>query len=215
MLDSTMIPTRYFQVSGYVLAGGDSSRMGGKDKAAIEVGGLAMVLRAARLLEPLVSKRASVMVIGTPNKYAEFGLKSIPDDLPGMGPLAGLATAVRTSLSPWSLIVGCDMPYLTTEWLVHLLARGVPSNADIVVAETAGGIEPMCGLYHKRCEASFATALARGTRKVTDAFAGREVLTITADEVQPFDPNGLLFKSVNTPEDLAEAEKKLAEMAQE
>ncbi len=214
MIDSTLIPTRYFQVSGYVLAGGDSSRMG-RDKAALEVGGLAMVLRAARLLEPLVAKRAGVMVIGPPSKYAEFGLKSIPDDLPGMGPLAGLATAVRTSLSPWSLIVGCDMPYLTTEWLVHLLARGVPSNADIVVAEGPGGIEPLCGLYHKRCEATFATLLARGVRKITDAFVGREVLTIAADEVQPFDPHGLLFKSVNTLEDLAAAEKKLAEMAQE
>jgi molybdopterin-guanine dinucleotide biosynthesis protein A len=214
MTDSTLIPTRYFQVSGYVLAGGDSSRMG-RDKAAIEVGGLAMVLRAARLLEPLVSKRAAVTVIGPAGRYAEFSLKSIPDDLPGMGPLAGIATAVRNSLSPWSLIVGCDMPFLTTEWLVHLLARGVPSTADIVVAEGAGGIEPLCGLYHKRCEATFATRLARGERKVTDAFAGHQVLTITADEVQPFDPHGLLFKSVNTPEDLAEAEKKMAELIQE
>jgi molybdopterin-guanine dinucleotide biosynthesis protein A len=208
MTDTTLIPARYFQVSGFVLAGGDSSRMG-RDKGALEVGGLPMVLRAARMIEPLVSKRAGVTVIAPAGKYAEWGLKSVPDEMPGMGPLAGIATAVRSSLSPWSLIVACDMPYLNTAWLVHLLARGVPSSAEIVIGESANGPEPLCGLYHKRCEAHFATALARGVRKITDAFVGREVLAIPVDEIQSFDPDGLLFKSVNTPEELAEAQKRL------
>ena len=205
---SSLIPMRYFQVAGFVLAGGDSSRMG-KDKLRLEVGGLSMVLRAARMLEPMVSKRAAVTVIAPPDRYADLGLKSVPDDFPGVGPLAGIVTAVRSSLCPWSLIVAGDMPYLSSDWLVHLLARGVPSSAEIVVAEGPGGPEPLCGLYHKRCEAHFATAIARGVHKITDAFAGREVLVLAADEVQPFDPEGLLMKSVNTPEDLAEAQRKL------
>jgi molybdopterin-guanine dinucleotide biosynthesis protein A len=208
MSDTVLIPTRYFQVAGFVLAGGDSSRMG-KDKGMQEVGGLPMVLRAARLLEPLVSKRAGVTVIAPTQRYGEFGLKVVGDDFPGIGPLAGITTAIRTSLCPWSLIIGCDMPYVTSVWLVHLLARGVPSNADLVIGEGPNGPEPLCGLYHKRCEAFFANSIARGIRKVTDAFAGREVMTIPADQAQAFDPEGYLFKSVNTPEDLAEAQRRL------
>jgi len=213
MSDTVLIPTRYFQVAGFVLAGGDSSRMG-KDKALEEVGGLAMVLRAARTIEPMVSKRAGVLVIGA-NKYGHLGLKSIPDEFAGHGPLAGILTAVRSSLSPWNLIVACDMPYLGVAWLVHLLARGVPSAAEIVLGEGPGGPEPLCALYHKKVEAHFAAALARGTRKITDAFTGREVLLLAADEVQPFDPEGNLFKSVNTPEDLAAAQAKLGGPSEE
>jgi molybdopterin-guanine dinucleotide biosynthesis protein A len=208
MSDTVLIPARYFQVAGFVLAGGDSSRMG-KDKALQEVGGLPMVLRAARLLEPLVSKRAAVTVIAPSQRYGEFGLKVIGDDNPGLGPLAGITTAVRTSLCPWSLILACDMPYISTTWLVHLLARGVPSSADVVIGESPTGTEPLCGLYHKRCEAFFANSIARGVRKITDAFEGREVMTIPPDQTQAFDPHGYLFKSVNTPEDLAEAQRRL------
>lgn len=208
--DTVLIPTRYFQVAGFVLAGGDSSRMG-SDKAKLEVGGMAMVVRAARLLEPLVSKRAGVTVLAPPQRYAEFLLKSVGDDNPGMGPLTGITTAVRTSLCPWSLIIGCDMPYLTTAWMVYLLARGVPTNADVVLAEGPSGPEPLCALYHKRCEAYFATSIARGVLKITEAFVGREIVMIAADEVQSFDPEGLLFKSVNTPEALKQAQARLGE----
>jgi len=206
--ESSSSPTRCFQVAGFVLAGGDSSRMG-KDKGSLEIDGIPLVVRAVKLVEPLVSKRGGVTVVAPPERYAEAGLRVVPDDRPGEGPLGGITTAVRVSLCPWCLVVGCDLPYLTTEWLGHLASRAVASKADIVVPEGPRGPEPLCAVYHKRCEQYFATALANQKRKITDAFVGREVDLIPASEWQRFDSDGLLFKNVNSPEDFAEAQTRL------
>lgn len=201
-------PTRFFQVAGYILAGGDSSRMG-RDKGSLEIGGMPLVARTAQLLGPLVSKRTGVTVIGPPERYEKVGLPVVPDDRPGLGPLGGIATALRLSPCPWSLIVGCDLPYLTLEWLAYLMGRGIASKADIVVPEGPNGPEPLCAMYHKRCEPFFITALARGKRKVIEAYVGREVELVLPQEWQPFDPEGLLFRNMNAPPDFAEAQARL------
>lgn len=202
--------TRYFQVAGYILAGGESARMGA-DKGGLEISGIPMVVRTAQLLGPLVSKRTGVTLVAPSGRYTQTGLPSIPDDRPGQGPLGGIATALRVSPCPWNIIVGCDLPYLTQEWLGFLIGRAVASHSDIVFAETSNGPEPLCAMYHKRCEPSFLAALAKGTRKITEAFVGREVETISAEEWAPFDSGGLLFKNVNTPEDFEDAKARLRE----
>lgn len=196
---------RFYQVAGFILAGGASSRMG-RDKGSIEVGGIPMLVRTAELVDPLVSRRAGVTVIADPKRYEKLGLRVVADDRPGQGPLGGIVTALHLSPCPWSLILGCDLPYLSRDWLGCLLSRAVASRAELVVPEGPNGPEPLCAVYHKRCEASFLTCLARGVRKVTEAFAGRDVEVIAPEEWKPFDPQGLLFRNMNTPEDLAEAQ---------
>jgi len=203
---------RFYQVAGFILAGGASTRMG-QDKALLEVGGEPMLVRTARLLEPLVSRRAGVTVIADPKRYAKLGLRFERDDIPGQGPLGGIVTALRLSPCPWSLIVSCDLPFLTGEWLEYLMGRAVGSAAEAVVPESPQGPEPLCAAYHKRCEESFRTCLARGVRKVTEAFVGRDVEVISADEWAPFDREGRLLRNMNAPEDLAEAQAKLARRA--
>jgi molybdopterin-guanine dinucleotide biosynthesis protein A len=119
---------RFYQVAGFILAGGASTRMG-QDKALLEVGGAPMLIRTARLLDPLVSRRGGVTVIADPKRYEKLGLRLELDDRPGQGPLGGIVTALRLSPCPWSLIVGCDLPYLTGEWLEYLIGRAVASAA--------------------------------------------------------------------------------------
>src|ERR1700693_5380089 len=101
-------------IAGFILAGGESSRMG-VDKGLLEVAGVPMIVRAARLAESVVG--APAVVVGTPEKYRGLGLRAIADDWPGCGPLGGIATALRASEADWNLIVACDLPYLTREWL--------------------------------------------------------------------------------------------------
>src|SRR3989441_2918291 len=110
---------RHDQVAGFILAGGVSSRMG-RDKALLEIGGVPLLVRTARLIEPLV---AAVTVIGSPERYASLDLRVIPDAVAGVGPLGGIATALRFSASAWNLVLGCDLPYLTAKWLDRLMAR--------------------------------------------------------------------------------------------
>jgi len=174
----------------------------GRDKALLEFGGIPLIVRAAQLLEPLVGPPTVVAPAG---RYQDLGLHTVPDDHSGFGPLGGIATALRIHASPWNLVVGCDLPYLTAEWLGFLIERAQASTADAVLPENARGLEPLCAMYHKRGEAAIRAALERGVRKVTDGLAGLAVLTIPPSEWKGFDSEGRLFKNINTLEDYEES----------
>ena len=195
------------QVSAFILAGGESSRMG-RDKAQLELGGVPLILRTAKLVESVAGAPA---VIGNPEAFRAFDLRAIADDWPGAGPLGGIATALLAATAPWSLIVATDLPYLTREWLEHLISRGFASSADAVLPMNTRGAEPLCAMYHQRAEPAIRKALERGTRKVTDGLLDVRVETIAPAEWNPFDSDGLLFKNMNSPEDYEEAKARLSE----
>ena len=203
-------------VAGFMLAGGESSRMG-VDKGLLEIAGEPMIARAARLVELVTGGPA--VVVGTPERYRELGLRAIADDWPGCGPLGGIATALRASEADWNLIVACDLPYLTREWLEYLLQRARDSEAEAVVPmnlvpASKRGAEPLCAMYHTGGEPAMRRALERGVRKVTDGLAELRVEVIEPAEWKGFDSDGLLFKNVNTPADYEEAKAKFAGRAE-
>lgn len=199
-------------IAGFILAGGQSSRMG-VDKGLLEIAGEPMIVRASRLVGSAVGTAA--VVVGTPEKYQALGLRAIADDWPGCGPLGGIATALRASDADWNLMVACDLPYLTREWLEFLLQRAHDSAEEAVVAmnpapENKRGAEPLCAMYHKGCELTLRRALERGVRKVMDGLAELRVEVIEPKEWKGFDSDGLLFKNVNTPADYEQAKRKFA-----
>ncbi len=189
-------------IAAYILAGGQSSRMG-RDKAMLAPGGIPLLMRTAALLAPLAGPP---IIVGPPTRYSALGYDVIADDAPGIGPLGGIATALRHSNQGWNLIVGCDLPFLTAQWLDYLIGRAVESNADAVIPQSDAGAEPLCAMYRKTCVTPILTAIARGTRKVTDAFAGLNIDSLTAEEWKAFDESGHLFKNMNTPADFEEAD---------
>ncbi len=180
----------------------------GRNKAALEIGGVPMLLRTARLVESLTGAPA---IIGNLGDADSCGLATIADDWPGAGPLGAIATALRTTKAPWNLIVACDLPYLTETWLDFLVTRALASQADAVVPTNARGAEPLCAVYHKRCEAAIRTALENGVRKVTDGLKELLVELIDPFEWKAFDSEGLLFKNMNSPEDYEEARARLGQ----
>jgi molybdopterin-guanine dinucleotide biosynthesis protein A len=203
-------------IAGFILAGGESSRMG-VDKGLLEIAGVAMIVRAARLVESVAG--APAVVVGTPEKYRGLGLRAIADDWAGCGPLGGIATALCASEADWNLIVACDLPYLTRAWLEYLQQRARDSDAEAVVPmnltfTNKRGAEPLCAAYHKGCEPSIRRALELGVRKVTDGLAELRVELIEPAKWKGFDSDGLLFKNVNTPADYEEARAKFARSAE-
>src|SRR5207302_9469448 len=174
---------RHDQVAGFILAGGVSSRMG-RDKALLEISGVPLLVRTARLIEPLV---AAVTVIGSPERYASLGLRVIPDAVAGVGPLGGIATALRFSASAWNLILGCDLPYLTAKWLDWLIARALDSQADALLPETPRGVEPLCAKYRTSSAPAIAAAIAPGARKETERLACLAVQHAGDEECQGID----------------------------
>jgi molybdenum cofactor guanylyltransferase len=188
-------------VEGFILGGGESSRMG-VNKGLLEIDGVAVIVRTARVVQ---SVAGSACVVGGAELYRELGLRVIADDWPSAGPLGGIGTALRASEAEWNLIVACDLPYLTKPWLEFLVARAHASVAGAVVPMNERGAEPLCAMYHARCEGAIRGALEAGTRKVTEGLAQVQVEYLEPAEWKCFDSEGLLFKNMNTPADYEEA----------
>jgi molybdopterin-guanine dinucleotide biosynthesis protein A len=202
---------RYDQISAFILTGGASSRMG-KAKGLLEFGGEPLIIRIARTIEPLVS---SVIAVGPSERYAALGLAVIEDQKFGIvnerskspGPLAGIASALSASRTDWNLIVACDLPYLSREWVAWLLARTNVSSAQIIMPRTEGGPEPLAAVYRRECAEPIIAALQRGVRKVTDAMAQLRTDFVTEGEWRHIDPDGRMLRNMNSPEDYEEARK--------
>ncbi len=200
---------RFHNVAAFVLAGGSSERMG-RDKALLELGGVPMVLRAARLAQPYAS---SVAIVAPRERYAHLDIGIVPDRWPGAGPLGGIATALCTTSAEWNLILGCDLPYLTPEWVAWLISRALDSPAHAVVPESRRGLEPLAAMYQQSCGAALAAAVERGTRRVTEGLSEILFERVSAAEWRELDPTGTLFENMNTPEDYAHARRRIKGVA--
>jgi len=184
----------------------------GREKGLLEFGGEPLVVRTARLIEPLVSE---VTIVGAPERYAPLGLRAIADQNLGVGegkeavrtPLAGIATALNATQAPWNLILACDLPYLTAEWLDWLLARAADSGAQVVMPRTSRGLEPLAAVYRQECAAPIVAALEGGVRKVTDAMAEFRMELLSESDWKELDPEGRVLRNMNAPSDYEEARK--------
>ena len=197
-------------LAGYVMAGGASSRFG-LDKARAEFGGQAMLLRVCDLLMDLAG---SVAVVAAPHRYEDFGVAIVEDRWPGEGPLGGIITALlATAQAPgareWNLIVGCDMPFLTRDALRYLVDRALASHADVVVPQSAHGLEPLCACWRTKTRAVLRDSFDAGVRKVTQAMKHCAMEVVDAGDWKRFDSDGRLFWNMNTPADYDEAKRVL------
>jgi len=176
--------------AGYLLAGGQSSRMG-RDKALLPVGNSTL---AAHIAAQIREAAGNVTLIGPPEHYAHLGFPVIPDAIPGCGPLGGLLTALRSTSADWNLIVACDMPHLTAPFLVGLLNAAEGAAPDCLVAESHGRRHPLCAVYHRRVLAAAETAIDRKLFKMHDFIA-----SLRTEAWPVLDPT--LLRNVNTPAD--------------
>jgi molybdopterin-guanine dinucleotide biosynthesis protein A len=180
--------------AGYVLVGGRSARMG-RDKALLPFRGGVLAEWVAR---EVAAVAGGVVLVGDPGRYAAFGYAVIPDRYPGEGPLGGILTALAHTTAEWNLVVACDMPKLSAEFLGRILeAAAGQSAADALVPTGPSGLpEPLCAAYHRRSRAALEGAFERGERKVMRALATLPVVMWPMAELAP-------FQNVNTPEDWA------------
>ena len=182
----------------------------GRDKALLRIGGQPLVVRMASIAEPVVS---SVKIVGPPERYETLGLNVIADrnfstlgELTLLqGPLAGIATALAATDTGWNLIMACDLPYLTREWVDWLLARTTNCQHQIVMPRTPRGPEPLAAVYHRDCADRIARLLARGVRKVVEALEDFQVDFVFERDWQAIDPKRRVLRNMNTPADYEEA----------
>jgi molybdopterin-guanine dinucleotide biosynthesis protein A len=179
------------QAAGFVLVGGESSRMG-QNKARLRIGSELLVEKVAASVAEASDR---VALVGKPECYADLGYECLADLRPGLGPMAGLETALASGRAELNLIVACDMPGLRTEWLKELLATAQRTGARCVVARDAGGTRhPLCAIYRSGCLPLVREALDAGRLRLLDL-----ARTLNASEVQV----DAVIGNLNTPEQLA------------
>ena len=177
------------QLAGFVLAGGESRRMG-RDKALLEIDGQPLVERIALRVKEAAG---SVVIVGDPEKYASLGFPVVPDRIAGLGPLGGLLTALEESQAEWNLMVACDMPAIKANTLVRLVhAIGNSGYARAIVPVSERGDEPLCALYHRECLPEVRRAIASNSLKMNDLTAELKAVRVTG-----FDAG--VFSNVNRP----------------
>jgi molybdopterin-guanine dinucleotide biosynthesis protein A len=196
------------KIGGYVLAGGGSRRFG-RDKALVEIDGQSMLARMIALLRGVPM---AVKMIAGRGKYEAFGAEMVEDRWPGEGPLGGIITALEDagkSATPceWSLVVSCDMPFLTREWLAFLCERAGKSEAQVVLAHSAHGPEPLCACWRTDAAETLLAAFERGVRKVTEGISLLRAEVLDERDWKRFDNDGRLFWNMNTQADYEEARR--------
>jgi molybdenum cofactor guanylyltransferase len=148
-------------VNAFVLAGGQSTRMG-RDKALLQFRGGPLIEHA------LVNLRAlgfSPRIAGTRPDLGAYA-PIIPDNYPGSGPLAGIEAALSASDTDLSLFLPIDLPLLPLEFLRWMIARAFETSALATIPSLQGHPQPLCAVYHHRLLPYVQSALAAGDRKV-------------------------------------------------
>jgi molybdopterin-guanine dinucleotide biosynthesis protein A len=133
--------------AGFVLVGGQSSRMG-RDKALLPSQSGPLVLEIADRVAAAVG---NVVLVGRRAVYRDrLGLDCLDDVRPGYGPLSGIHAALHSGRGDYNLILACDMPGIPEELLVSLFETAKARSARCVVTvDAAGEVHPLCAVYHR------------------------------------------------------------------
>jgi len=193
---------------GLILAGGLARRMGGGDKALIEIGGRAILDRVLDTMTP----QCDGLILnanGDPSRFARFGLPVVPDDIPDFaGPLAGIlagldwAAAHRPNIE-WMASVPGDCPFLPSDLVEKLHAARAAAGTQLACAKSGDWRHPVAGLWPVALRADLRRALVDEDLHKIEVWTARHGIAIAEWPDRPVDP----FFNVNTPEDRARADQ--------
>ena len=173
----------------------------GREKALLPLGSATVIDLVILAARPLSSDCR--LIANDAARFAHLGLPMHADLRPGAGPLGGLHTALTVAAAPAVLLLACDLPFLTAEFLGFVVEQ--LSGWQAVVPRSADGLENLCAVYARSCLPAVERALDRGERRMI-AFHGDVALRVLEPrEWGPFDPQGRLFANLNTPEDYRRA----------
>lgn len=189
-------------ISGVILAGGKSSRMG-TDKALLKLGPYYVIERIAGALRTMVDE--VVIVTDRSKRYAKYGDRTISDIMPGHGPLGGIHAGLVQAAHPWMLVTACDLPFISVP--VARLMIECAADYDAVVPRYRGYAEPLYALYNKNCLEVMEQHLVRGQGKIRGLYDEIRVRYLEEEEMSLVEPHlKRAFINLNTPKDMLEAQ---------
>lgn len=206
--DKSFLPGRLSSfLTGFVLAGGSSRRMG-RPKAMLLIEGETMLERQIRLLRSVARR---VVVVGGSLEYStKFDVPVAPDVVSGRGPLAGINTALLQTRTEFNLVLGCDLPFVNRCLLGFLAAHAIAAGSDVTVPRSREGrVEPLCAVYRRRALHAIRTSLAAGQNKLSNFFPKVRCVFIPWSDLARAGFQPSVFDNMNTPEDYDYARRRL------
>ena len=187
-------------MTGIVLAGGESRRMG-RDKAFLTLDGIPLIERVLRTLRAVFPR--IIIVTNDPASYVSYDAVVVTDALDKQGPLTGIYSGLLHSRDDYNFVVACDMPYLNPNLITYM--AGLAQGHDIVAPMVAGYLEPLHAFYHRRLLPVIEERLRRDVRQIRGIYGEARVHYVTETEIDRYDPERRSFKNLNTPEEYKEA----------
>src|ERR1700704_1198085 len=202
--------TSMFDVEGFILVGGQSSRMG-SDKSQLVFGQQTGVEHIAAALRPLTR---TVRLVGSRDQDGT-GLQNIPDTHERWGALGGIQAALAACESEWAVILACDLPLVTAELLARLWLLGRQPEGrtfDIIVPiQPDGRPQPLCAFYRREsCLQTVKSLILSGEHKPRALLAGVRTRWVDFAELSDLPGAENFFLNVNTPNDYERARELLA-----
>lgn len=179
-------------ITGIVLAGGKSSRMG-TDKGILDLNGKKVIDYVIGALQPNVD---DIIIVANNSNYNNLGYRVYKDVIQDCGPMGGIYTGLLNSSTEKNIILSCDIPFVTSPLLNYIISQS--GDYDITVPEHDGKPEPLCAIYKKHCAAKFLDLLNKKEWKLKDAMEhfSTQRLQLTDKEIETN------FININTPQEL-------------
>jgi molybdopterin-guanine dinucleotide biosynthesis protein A len=181
-------------ITGVVLAGGKSSRMG-ENKALLPYRGKHLIDAPIKTLTAIF--REVLLSVRNPDDYSAYPYQKITDDHEQIGPMDGIFAVLKSGRSR-IFCAGCDMPHLNESLIRYLCGF---SQFDAVIPVWDGKEQVLHAVYSEALLPSFQQSIAAQRYKITDALKSARVRYVEDSEIRRFDPAGDSFKNVNTPAD--------------
>jgi molybdopterin-guanine dinucleotide biosynthesis protein A len=197
------------EVTGVLLAGGKSRRMG-EDKRHLVVGERTLLERGLRVLQSIF--REVLVVIAQDSPPLGVDARVVRDLVPDCGSLGGLYTGLTHATTPYIFVVACDMPFLNQPVIAQFTSQ--TAIADIVIAKLDGRLHPMHALYSKRCVPALEKMIRARQLKIQEIVSelSLRVRYVTEADLLTIDPSGRSFYNVNTMADLEAARSLLVQI---
>lgn len=180
------------EITGIILAGGNSSRMG-EDKGLLELNGKSMIEHVIKAVQPLVS---DIIIISNQEEYEQFGYTVFEDEYKDKGPMGGIYTGLKNSMNKTNFILSCDIPLIHSDFLEWLLNQH--EKQPITVSEIKGRENHMIGVYERSIIGQYKQSIQQNDLKlkITNKKIGCQIVQVDENQF-PIK----LFSNINTKED--------------
>ncbi len=182
-----------------ILAGGKATRLGGINKALIEIEGETIISRIHRALGPICNE----VIIISNQSHGDYRIpaKLYPDTIENCGPLGGIHSALNHSSNEMVLVVSCDMPFISTNianLLLDVYIKKQP-KVDAVIPTLNGFNEPLLAVYSKRLSTQISKILSDGKgHRIADLLDSCNTIKV---EIEASPENIRSFTNINTFDD--------------